>query len=272
MAEESAKKEDSVLFSLKELKRIGAEAGAKPAEKPAERAAEPKLRTDGPRVSHKASDPDEKESETLVGQALTSLRERVDEEKRRIEEAKKQAEEQRRLTDQLRRMEEDMKRAEAARARAEHDRKEVSGRVSDLQGEAAKYAPAPVYEEPPPPRGVFLKPATLAIAITIAVVAVGGMAAFAFLKKPKIQYVNQFTPTKAAAETPGIPASALDFGTEIGWLDQGDVAAPPPAMEEERPKRKRGRRRRGRTQETAAAPVEKKPKLQLPQRPTGFVY
>jgi hypothetical protein len=268
-------KEDSVVFSLRELKNIASEP------RKAERPAEPTLPSAEPRRSRKAHEPDEKESEALVTQALTSLRERVAEERRRVEEAKRRAEEERRLKEELRVLEEEHRKAEALRAHAERERLNQAERVSRLKREAAQragqtgeFALGP--EATPRPRGIVLRPATLAVALVVFFGALLAMGAYAFLRAPEVRVVTRLDPGTAApggAATP--PPGSLDFGSEISWLDVGDVAGPAASSENDRSpprKKKKARPRRAAASDETKPEAPKKPKFVPPTRGTGFVY
>jgi hypothetical protein len=270
-------KEDSVVFSLRELKNIASE--PKKAEKPAELAASAE-----PRRSRKAHEPDEKESDAQVTQALSSLRERVTEERHRVEEAKRRAEEERRLKEELRALEEEHKKAEAARAHAERDRQHQAEQVTKLQRDVARRSGqtgefALEDDAAPRPRRIELKPSTLVVGLVVVVGALIAMAAYAFLRAPEVRVVTKADPRAVArGGAAAIPPGALDFGTEISWLDVGDVAGPAVAADDDEkspPKRKKkGRRRRASAaaSEEAKSDAPKKPKFVPPTKGSGFIY
>jgi hypothetical protein len=260
VADKDKTTEDSVLFSLRELKNI-----APGAPQPA-----PKIeKAEAPRAearSLKAHEPDEPEAEALVTQALSSLRERVDAERRELELKRKRAEEERRLLDELRRLEEEHRKAEALRSKTQEERVRMEGRVARLREGSAV-----VPDEEARPRGVLLRPGALAALIGGFVIIVGALGAYAFLREPEVRVVTRDAP----AATVSVPAGALDFGPEISWLDVGDVAAPAVAVaeEEERPVRRRRVRRRQRPAPAAATtqPKKDKPRVVI-EKPKGFVY
>jgi hypothetical protein len=263
MAEE---KEDSVLFSLRELKRVSAE----PSKPKAAPAGQPQKAS----VSVKAHEPDEPEAGALVTQALSNLKQRVDEERRRVEEARRRAEEERRLTEELGRLEEEQKAALTAQEKAEAQRREAEARLAKLRGQAARGASVALGEEEPPrPRGVLLRPPAL-MATVVLVVALVGLAAYGLLRKPQAPAGRGHPLAKGPVRA--VVAPPADFGPEIAWLDVGDLAAAPAAVaddpdeDQDRPRRRRPRRRR---RASESEPAKSKPKVDLPSKPAkGFIY
>lgn len=235
-------KEDSVLFSLKELKRISPEAREPAPAPPAAAPVQPK------RVAAVSDAEAERELASLQ-----RLRADVEGSRAEVERLRQRITSEKQRTGDLARREASLQDARA------------KGVVpADLVP-----APTPLSVPEPSPerqRSVVFRPVALAAMIVLAVGTVAALAGFAFLRRAEVRTVVRPV-TVASAGVRALTEGSFD--SEIDWLDQGDVAAPRPVAKPRRRRRRRRRYRRRRRKSTA----KKQPKIVLPKKPTsGFVY
>lgn len=280
--------EDSVLFSLSELKRVNSEQGgrARGAADQASATREAAAAQREPARSMKAHDPDEDGAAALLSASLSTLRQRVDDDRRRAEVARLGAEEEKRLIAESEQLEAALQREVHQQERLSTERQAGAERVAKLRAESKRIEEADleragVVAASVLPRGLVVKPAVLALLVLLFLGGLGGMAAYTFTRPPMVKVVTKEGVAVQTAGQAGVPALAQDFGQEIGWLAVNDVAAPPPVAaaepeEEDKPKRRRGGGRRKKAESSSAPSTEPagKKRVLLPPKPTGggFVY
>jgi hypothetical protein len=281
--------EDSVLFSLKELKRVGAEARAPAPSEAAPQAAQPALPAQqAARGSVKAYDPDDEDARGVLSASLTSLRDRVENDRKRAEEIQRMQEEEQRLLSEQAELARTLEAKTAEHARVSAERAAAMERITKARAEGRRIeqvdlARVGIVAEPdvPRPKGIHLSPVAAVVAGVVIVGALGGLAYLAFGRPPVVRTIT-VAGVKKVVGTASVPAIAQDFGTEIGWLAVGDVAAPTKVAaaddeEEESPRRARRVRRRraapAASSEEGSEPAPKR-RIVLPPKPTGngFVY